>query len=315
MSTSPEQDAVDKIKQMALAVAKQTKMRDAHPKAHGCVRAQFIVDPSGLPDEAKVGVFAGQRTFDAWIRFSNAERVPQSDKAPDVRGMAIKLMDVEGAKILESERDETTQDFILISHEVFFARNAQEFLIVVGLSKNVPEVEPLRPKFTRELEILSASQESQIRNPLGANYWTTVPFRLGPRSVKYRAVYNSVVAQAPNPSSPNFLKEAMKSQLDYAEARFAFQVQLFRDEASTPIENPTVPWPTPYIQVATIVIPPQDFTTAEREQFCENLSFTPWHSLPEHEPLGAVNAVRKPIYDAVSDERHKLRTAPRTEPH
>ncbi|KCZ12231.1 catalase domain protein, partial [Acinetobacter baumannii 42057_5] len=41
----------------------------------------------------------------------------------------------------------------------------------------------------------------------------------------------------------------------------------------------------PFYQVATIHIPKQSFDTPEQNQFCENLSFTPWHALPEHKPL------------------------------
>ena len=49
--------------------------RAVHPKAHGCVKAQFIVDPD-LPAAYRVGVFAtpGKR-YPAWIRFSNATAV------------------------------------------------------------------------------------------------------------------------------------------------------------------------------------------------------------------------------------------------
>lgn len=314
MSITPEQGAIEKIRQLALTVARATKLRDAHPKAHGCVEAEFIVDPSGLPVEAQVGVFAARRAFHAWIRFSNGDPTPQSDTVPDVRGMAIKLTGVNGPKILQTEQAATTQDFIMISHEVFFARNAQEFLIVFGLTKNDSTVEPLRPKFAGELAIFAATQENQMRNPLAGRYFSTVPFRLGDLRVKYQAAALSQVAQPQPPLSPTFLQEAMKAQLDKGEARFSFSVQLYKDDATTPIEDPTVPWPTPPIQVATIVIPPQDFTTDERKRFCENLSFTPWHSLPEHEPLGAVNAIRKPVYDAVSAERHALQNAPRVEP-
>ena len=317
MSTSdpsPEEKAIEQVKQLALGIASKTKLRDAHPKAHGCVQAQFIVNPSGLPVEGRVGVFARDRIFNAWIRFSNAEPKPQSDKEADVRGMAIKLVGVDGIKILESERYAKTQDFILISHKVFFARNAREFAIVFGLIQNDPRVEAFRKDFTREMQIYKETQENEMRNPLEGRYWSTVPFRLGPHSVKYYAASSTDVAGPPDPESPNFLQEAMKTQLDKTEARFDFYVQLFKDDASTPIEDPTVPWETDPIKVATIVISPQDFTTDERKQFCENLSFTPWHSLLEHEPLGAVNAVREPVYDAVSEARHKLQGAPRIEP-
>ena len=42
------------------------------------------------------------------------------------------------------------------------------------------------------------------------------------------------------------------------------------------------PVQAPFIPVATIHIPKQAFDTPERRAFGENLSFTPWHSLPEH---------------------------------
>ena len=44
--------------------------RDAHPKMHGVVRAEFIVEP-GLPEELRVGIFREPKTYRAWIRFSN----------------------------------------------------------------------------------------------------------------------------------------------------------------------------------------------------------------------------------------------------
>ncbi len=53
-----------------------------------------------------MGVFAEAKTYPIWIRFSNGDskRVekgtkfrPDNDEERDIRGMAIKLMDVEGA--------------------------------------------------------------------------------------------------------------------------------------------------------------------------------------------------------------------------
>ena len=48
-----------------------TAIRDAQPKAHGCVKAQFHVDDSIPPVLAK-GVFQPGHTYEAWIRFSKA---------------------------------------------------------------------------------------------------------------------------------------------------------------------------------------------------------------------------------------------------
>jgi hypothetical protein len=49
-------------------------------------------------------------------------------------------------------------------------------------------------------------------------------------------------------------------------------------------------------------------------EFCENLSYTPWHALPEHEPLGSINRARRAIYTAISKARHEINGARRAEP-
>ena len=41
--------------------------------------------------------------------------------------MALKLMGVEGRKVLASERDATTQDFVLVDNPTFFIRDAVEY--------------------------------------------------------------------------------------------------------------------------------------------------------------------------------------------
>lgn len=44
------------------------------------------------------------------------------------------------------------------------------------------------------------------------------------------------------------------------------------------------------------------------------LSFNPWHALPEHKPLGAVNRIRRVVYTAVSKLWHQHNGVPRREP-
>ena len=85
--------------------------RDAHPKMHGVVKAEFTVEPD-LPPELRVGVFSEPRTYQAWIRFSNQFDTINPDSTRDIRGMAIKLMGVPGEKLLDAEKYEQTHDFI-----------------------------------------------------------------------------------------------------------------------------------------------------------------------------------------------------------
>ena len=37
----------------------------------------------------------------------------------------------------------------------------------------------------------------------------------------------------------------------------------------------------------------------------ENMSFNPWHSLQDHQPLGSINALRQAVYLAIADFRRK----------
>ena len=101
--------------------------RDAHPKHHGVVRATLEVEP-GLPPEYRAGVFAQQRSYPAWVRFSNGSGVVQPDKVSDGRGVGIKLMDVPGPKLIDDEADAPTQDFLFINHDVFFVKDAKDYV-------------------------------------------------------------------------------------------------------------------------------------------------------------------------------------------
>ena len=100
-------------------------LRDAHPKQHGTVAAQFTVEPD-LPPELRVGVFAEPATYDAFVRFSSANPTVGPDIRRDVRGMGIKLLGVKGKKVIDDGRSENTHDFVLISYDVFLTKGVKE---------------------------------------------------------------------------------------------------------------------------------------------------------------------------------------------
>jgi hypothetical protein len=66
--------------------------------------------------------------------------------------------------------------------------------------------------------------------------------------------------------------------------------------------------------VADVHIPRQQFDTPERNAFCENLSFTPWHALEDHRPLGGLNRIRKAVYEEIAVYRHAMNGVPYQEP-
>lgn len=296
--------------------------RGQHMKAHGCVRARFVVAP-GLPEALRYGVFAEPREFAAYVRFSNGKG--WDDRQGDAHGMAIKLLGVPGEKLLEDEKDAATQDFVLFDHPVFFIRDVADYVPFMRDFKNLKAdgltfgkaAAGLKLLFSQRYmwRLLRVTGSKTPDSPLRITYWSTTPAKLGPSAVKYRAAPDLAGAPAvTRVDSPDMLRLAMAAHLANQEARFDFFVQVQTDPVVMPVEDPTVEWTAPYQKVATIHIPPQAFDTPEQKAFGENLSFTPWHSLAEHRPLGGVNRARKEIYRAISKQRHDLNGVPRREP-
>ncbi|MCB9537456.1 MAG: catalase family protein [Myxococcales bacterium] len=300
-------------------------LRDAHPKAHGCVRAFFEVDNDALPADMRVGIFANDgKEHPAWIRFSNGSFTPSPDTEGDIRGMAIKLMEVPGAKILEKEKDAQTQDFLLINTPVLMVRNAYDY---VEFSQKAFDgnpvsfffgLNPLEWNF-RELTITLKTLAKKIASPLQSRYWSTTPYKLGDAySVKYSArPCEGESNKRPDGAGPDYLAEVMAEQLSAGDRCFEFMVQAQIDPETMPIEDPSLEWDaekSPYLVAGRIHVPTQRFDSPAQTDFCEHLSFNPWHSLPEHAPLGGINRVRRSVYDAISALRHDLNERPRVEP-
>jgi catalase len=307
----------------AYAIGVRPAMRDAHAKGHGCVRGDFTVKPN-LSKPLRVGVFAQPKSYSAWIRFSNGAGTPHDDLSGDGRGMAIKLTGVPGTKLLAAEAMAETQDFVMINHPVFFIRNVADYVPFTSLSLQGKSAE-FYAVHPHEQSIVDAITSTTVDQAFEQQYYSMAPYLLGEQPIKFTARpidctsgTTIVESQSPPPGSdPNYLREGMIKWLNEGDACFNFAVQPQTDPATQPIEDPTVLWDeskAPFTDVASIRIPKQTFDTQAQQAFCENLSFTPWHALPEHRPVGGVNRLRKAIYEAVSELRHRLNKAPRVEP-
>jgi hypothetical protein len=270
------------------------------------LEANFIV-PNDLPDSHRVGIFAAPRTYAAWIRFANAGS--ESDRERDIRGMAIRLENVEGENLTAGA---TMQDFILNSHPVMLAASTKDFLDLLRAN----EAGGVRRVLYFLTHLASARIGAAARqNPschLDIPYWSTTPYQFGPDRVVKFAVRPTSRRRSPKASAftDTYLTDAMRAHLDQEEATFDFLVQFHVDEQRTPIEDPTVEWRTqdaPYHRVATIRIPRQRFDNAERATRGEQMTFNPWHGLMAHMPLGAMNRARRAIYRAMADFRNQPR--------
>jgi hypothetical protein len=109
-------------------------LRGVHPKSHGCVKADFIVNKE-IASDYQVGLFAKPgRHYKAVIRYSNAAVVitPDLDKEKDKdrngsRGMAIKVLDVCDSVLLE-DGGARNQDFLMVNTPEFAFSNVRDYL-------------------------------------------------------------------------------------------------------------------------------------------------------------------------------------------
>ena len=152
------------------------------------------------------------------------------------------------------------------------------------------------------------------RNPLGATYYSCVPYLMGPGQAMQFSFWpmSKVPLKIPRlPRRPpdNYLRDNMALTLDNMDVEFEMRVQLQTDPFLMPIENNAVLWPvrlSPRIPVATLKIPRQKFDDAQHLNLPRNLKFNPWHCLPEHRPLGNQSRARKRMYDELAIFRQKM---------
>jgi hypothetical protein len=291
--------------------------RDAHPKQAGLLQASFTVEPD-IPSALRVGLFAEPRTYSAWVRFSSANGAPQSDAAKDVRGCAIKLQDVPGERIPESD-EPATHDFLLVNVPAMPLGTVKLFHDAVYLGTEWSLlVFALKMLLTGRLDVLLALRAAAVNpsSPVDIRYWSTTPYLFGSgQPAKYSlAPASTYKSELPAKLTPDYLSENLQTHLSQADASFDFMVQLRTDPASMPIEDAGIVWAedkAPFVKVATLRIPKQEFRTPERRELSEGLAFSPGHALVEHRPIGGVNRARMRIYGEQSafrrdrDQRRK----------
>src|ERR1044072_6683516 len=96
---------------------KQPVKKTFHTKTIGLVKATLTVNRDLRP-ELRVGLFKEEKTFNAWIRFSNASPGITKDKKRGLRGMAI--------KVLDANDKGQSQDIILSTSPVFGTANGAQ---------------------------------------------------------------------------------------------------------------------------------------------------------------------------------------------
>jgi catalase len=295
-------------------------LRDAHAKAHGCVKAEVQVLPD-LTAELRQGVFSEPgKTWQATIRLSNGNAYPQFDSIRDARGMAIKLLDVPGKQLLSDRQGRSEQDFVMFNHPNFFVSDVAEYRQNVAAQADGKKAMAFFPGWdprtwqVRHLFIALATLSPAPASPTQTTYFSVSPYKFGEANAKFRVMPDPdscpvYTLPTQNQNLPNFLRSALNQQLstDRVPACFVLQVQRQDVGKYMPIEDTSIEWnesDAPFETVARIKLPAQDFDTPALNLQCDNLSFNPWFGLEAHRPIGGINRLRKAVYEAVSDYRH-----------
>jgi hypothetical protein len=220
-------------------------------------------------------------------------------------------MDVPGPKLMEDEK--FTQDFTAVTPVTFVTPDTRENAFLQYWSRrHLPIWYFLNPKRSHLRDfIMQALWNRTLANPLANEYHSTVPYLLGEGQAMQYSFHPLTKVSTRIPRLPfrppdNYLRDNMAASLRQGEVRFEMRVILQKDPFLMPIEQGGVLWDprlSPRIPVATLTIPAQEFQSPEQFAFARAITINPWHSMPEHRPLGNQNRARRRMYYEMSRYR------------
>jgi hypothetical protein len=311
-------------------------VRSVHAKAHGFLEGTLTIR-DGLPTELAQGMFATPGDHKVVMRFSTnaGDILPDTISLP--RGLAVKIMDVEGQRLPGA--DGRTQNFVMVNGPVFQNKTADQFLsnlkLLAGTTDKLEGTKEAMSKVLRGVNtVLSAVgiESPKIQtlggapstDPIGETYFSVTPFRYGDYIAKF-AVFpvskdlndqTDTTIDASN--RPDALRDVIRSETQVLDMEWELRVQLCRDLEKQPIEDPTTEWKqddAPFETVATIRAAKQDSLSADKfQQINEEMRFSIWTGLAAHQPLGNINRARNGTYRHSADFRARVNGCPYHEP-
>ena len=296
--------------------------RAGNTKTHGLVRGELTIH-DGLAGNLRRGLFATPASYRCWVRFSG----PGPHIEPDINdvgfaSISVKVMGVPGEKLWDDEQH--TQDFTSVCTPTFVTPNVKANARLQYWSRrHLPVFYFLDPRAPHLIDFMMQGLWNETQtNPLGATYYSCVPYLLGPGQAMQYSFWPMTQVPKTIPGLPfrpadNYLRDNMVRTLDETDVDFELRVQVQTDPFLMPIENNAVMWPTrlsPRVPVATLRIPRQKFDTPDQFDFARNLRFNPWHCLPDHRPLGNQSRARKRMYDEMASFRQRMNGVQHIEP-
>lgn len=319
-----EQQLAQELTEVLMSISRQTwddghhALRSVHAKSHGLLRARFEVLPD-LPAVLRQGLFAEAASFDAVMRLSTTPGDLLPDRVSTPRGVALKILDVPGAR-LEGSEGQRSQDFIMVNGPQFNSPDATSFLRSLKLLAKTTDRAARSKAFAsaflrgteRTLEAVggqSATVKSMGGEPahhiLGQTFFTQLPLRFGDFVAKLQLVPISpaLIALKDEPidlKQDDALRDAVSAYFQQDDAVWELRAQLCTNLGDMPIDDPTVEWheeASPFQPIARLTAPTQSSWNQDKVRTVDDgMGFSPWNGLQEHRPLGEIMRVRKLAY-------------------
>jgi hypothetical protein len=299
-------------------------LRDAHAKSHGILAGELHVEPD-LPAHLAQGLFAAPRTYPVIVRFSTSPGDLRTDRVPAPRGMAIKVIGSDGPRAIADGA--TTQDFLLVNHPTLPFGTVGAYLKLQKVLERQHRQSDLRQRSTRlvvrvltRLRVPLPRIAEVLATPnhhiLGETFHSMAALRYGdhvakisaaPLSEEVRALTGRPVARRAGDSA---LQDLVADFFAHHSAEYEVRAQLCVDVRKMPIEDASKRWReklSPHRRVAVLHLPAQDpYSDARRRYADDVLSFSPWHALEAHRPLGSIMRSRRMAYAGSSNFRHTV---------
>jgi hypothetical protein len=316
----------DTMRRISAAVGDQFRhtMRPVHAKSHGLLRAKLTIQ-GDVPEQYRQGLFAEPGTFDAIVRLSTTPGDILPDSVSSPRAWAIKVIGTpEAAGTLPGHEQHHTQDFLCQTGKAFGVADAEAFLKqTLFFEKHATDSATLKEAVSTAARLAESAIETvggqigtlkKLGYPethiLGESFYSQTPLRYGNYIAKiaFLPASKNLIAlkdkKLEHPGNYSALRDAVVRFFKTERAEWNVCAQLATDLEKTPIEDASVVWPeelSPYVTVASLTAEPQDAYSAARRIFVdEHLSFSPWHGLLAHQPLGNINRARRFAYRAAA---------------
>ncbi len=309
-----EKDIQELIRVMKAYLSRQYPdgkiLRNFHPKMHGLLKGTLTIY-NDIPQALQVGLFKEAKQYDVWIRLSNAPPKIQSDKPASGRGLAIKILQVEGEMIEEDPIGFATQNILMTTSPILSTWTIRLYrkairAVLFGLWEQLRFA--INPAHWRSI-FLTLKYAAKHDNLLSQTYFSGGAFKHGPdHFVKFVLTPNNPALgySLEEPRSEDFLKEQLREDCQKREHAFTLNVQIHKNEKDQPLENTSKVWKADLVPVASLNIPKQDFDTEERVHLGEKMEFSPWIGLKAHAPVGGINRARRRVYKELAAFRKSL---------